>query len=454
MQGVRITAAKSTPMGGKPKSAKKLVMNQVEVVYEKSENTEHESVASGSSSKARAVNVGVGTVHSKVCQVLHNSIPRDLVGREKELSVMKEFVSTSLLGSTPGSLYICGAPGTGKTASLTKVLDESTDLKAKIIFLNCMSLRNSSSIFSKLSSLIDSKSPSLTNAEGVKYLEKTITSTGKKILAVLDEIDQLESKDQEVLYKLFELPFLPKSRLILIGIANSLDFTDRVLPRLQTKSWCKPTLLQFQPYSKDEICAILRGRITEADNSGVVDQSAVTFCARKVSAMTGDARKALDILRRAVEIADSDGRKITEADVSTDKQPAKVTIGHVAKVCSDVFSTGLAPSNSKKTVFPLQQKIIICTLLACLKKSKMKEMTLSKLFAAYSGVCASRHVAPLSEGEFNGSCDLLDSQGIVATKKAKDVKNNKLTLRVQESELEHALQDKTLMVSILSSGLC
>ena len=265
----------------------------------------------------------------------------------------------------------------------------------------------------------------------------------------------MESKDQEVLYKLFELPFLPKSRLILIGIANSLDFTDRVLPRLQTKSWCKPTLLQFQPYSKDEICAILRGRITEADNSGVVDQSAVTFCARKVSAMTGDARKALDILRRAVEIADSDRRKnITEAEVSTDNQPAKVTIGHVAKVCSDVFSTRLAPSSSTKTVFPLQQKIIICTLLACLKKSKMKEMTLSKLFAAYSRVCASRQITPLPEGEFNGSCDLLNSQGVVATKKAKDVKNNKVILRVQESEMEHALQDKTLMVSILSSGLC
>ena len=77
------------------------------------------------------------------------------MGREKELSVMKEFVSTSLLGSTPGSLYICGAPGTGKTACLTKVLDECTDLKAKMIVLNCMSLRNSSAIFSKLSSLID-----------------------------------------------------------------------------------------------------------------------------------------------------------------------------------------------------------------------------------------------------------------------------------------------------------
>ena len=37
-------------------------------------------------------------------------------------------------------------------------------------------------------------------------------------LLVLDEIDQLESKNQEILYKLFEMPFIPKSRLVLVGM--------------------------------------------------------------------------------------------------------------------------------------------------------------------------------------------------------------------------------------------
>ena len=41
----------------------------------------------------------------------------------------------------------------------------------------------------------------------------------------------------------------------------------------------------------------------------MVDVSAVQFCARKMAAVSGDMRKALDICRRAVEVVESEVRR-------------------------------------------------------------------------------------------------------------------------------------------------
>ena len=96
----------------------------------------------------------------------------------------------------------------------------------------------------------------------------------------------------------------------LTGIANSLDLTDRTLPRLTTRAHCKPILLHFPPYSREEIVAILEERmgrckgVVDEDVVGegvigevVLEKNAIEFCARKVSAVQGDLRKALDICR-------------------------------------------------------------------------------------------------------------------------------------------------------------
>jgi Cdc6-like AAA superfamily ATPase len=80
---------------------------------------------------------------------------------------------------------------------------------------------------------------------------------------VLDEIDQLEGRGQQVLYKLFEWPVLLGPIFTLIGVANSLDFTHRVLPRLEARASCRPVLLHFAPYSKQQLLDILNHRLAE-----------------------------------------------------------------------------------------------------------------------------------------------------------------------------------------------
>ena len=80
---------------------------------------------------------------------------------------------------------------------------------------------------------------------------------------VLDEIDSLDTHNQDVLYTIFEWPALSKSSLVLIGIANSLDLTDRILPCLQARPNCRPDLLNFTPYSREEIAAVITDRLSK-----------------------------------------------------------------------------------------------------------------------------------------------------------------------------------------------
>lgn len=82
---------------------------------------------------------------------------------------------------------------------------------------------------------------------------------------MLDEIDQLDSRKQSVLYTVFEWPSTSNSKLVLIGIANALDLTDRILPRLQARLDLRPQLLHFAPYTKLEIVDILSERLMQVN---------------------------------------------------------------------------------------------------------------------------------------------------------------------------------------------
>ena len=93
--------------------------------------------------------------------------------------------------------------------------------------------------------------------------------------------------------------------------------------------------------------------------------------------------------RRSVELVEIESRKqqvlkaVTNSPtkISTAKSPVqqKVTLSHVAKVVSEVYGSGFSSSTSSKESLPLQQKVLICTLLLLLKNGKCKEVTLPKV---------------------------------------------------------------------------
>jgi len=324
----------------------------------------------------------------------------------------------------------------------------------RVVTVNCMTVKQPQAVFSQIAEKLMGGTARARSVQDA--LVKFITTSRKMILVVLDEIDQLDCKSQEILYTLFEWPSLPNSRLVLIGIANALDLTDRILPRLQSHVRCRPQLLHFPPYSKDQIVTILQGRITGEcrETQTVIDPMAVQFCARKVAAVHGDLRKALDICRRAIELVETQERcrrrKQTNGSSQAEppSKPLRVTLSHVASVISEVYSSTVSSCSAQESI-PLQQKLVACTLLLLVRSQPKKEVTLGKLHEAYIEVCRKRQLKFESETEFVGLCKMLDSTGIISLKKAKETRLMKVTLKLEESELEHFLHDQTLMSSVL-----
>lgn len=57
--------------------------------------------------------------------------------------------------------------------------------------------------------------------------------------------------------------------IVFTGIANALDLTDRILPRLQARPHCRPQLLNFPPYSREELTAIVQDRLTRVNTDEI-----------------------------------------------------------------------------------------------------------------------------------------------------------------------------------------
>lgn len=73
----------------------------------------------------------------------------------------------------------------------------------------------------------------------VEQTEQTLTPSLFLLLRllVLDEMDQLDSKAQDVLYTIFEWPYLPKSRLCLIGKSSVCQMLSPLTHLLHLSTW-------------------------------------------------------------------------------------------------------------------------------------------------------------------------------------------------------------------------
>jgi len=224
-------------------------------------------------------------------------------------------------------------------------------------------------------------------------------------VVLLDELDQLVMAKQTVLYNLFNWPTLPNSRLIVVAIANTMNLADmlpnKIQSRVGTSSLRPHTLLfvalisgltrvNFEPYTAPQLMEIIESRLKSVPGH-IVDKDAIRLCAMKIANNTGDARKALDVCRRAVEIAE----KEAEAELpSTPSKRSRTTDSeNRGKVTTALISAVLQeflrhPIQQALRTLPFAAKLFLAALVLQTRRSSGKdEVTFGDVLAETTILC-------------------------------------------------------------------
>ncbi|XP_031633214.1 cell division control protein 6 homolog [Contarinia nasturtii] len=389
-------------------------------------------------------------------KVLNAAETEELYGREKEIDELNEFLTSNITKKTSASIYISGQPGTGKTACIRKLLVSTNAKKFQKVYINCIKLQTPATVYRTICTELNLPVVSDKNVNLRSIQHYICSKSNKMVLLVLDEIDELIEKKQSILYTIFEWPALLNAKIILIGIANSLDLTNRALSRLQTQSTAvKPRLMHFSPYTKEQIVDIFKNRLQAAGVLDIFPVATLQLMSAKVAAMSGDIRKALDLGRRVVEKAKEsnsnfNAQSLNDLGINEIEKTDKIEVKQVLNVLNDAYSTANKWDDENGDAIPLQEKILVCTLLLLLKQSKNKDITVGRLREVYAKVCNKRGISALDEYELFGLCSLTETKGIIKMIKNKVARQTKIQLQWDEDEITNVVKDKQLIANILT----
>ncbi|KAG0138536.1 P-loop containing nucleoside triphosphate hydrolase protein [Tuber indicum] len=263
-----------------------------------------------------------------------STLPPSLPCREAEFTEVYTHLSAAIAEGTGSCIYISGTPGTGKTATVREVISQLQYLVTleelddfTFVEINGMKVTDPHQAYSLLWEAIKGDRVSPSQALGLLESEFSTPSPRRVPCVVLmDELDQLVTRGQGVMYNFFNWPGGRYSRLIVLAVANTMDLPERTLSN-KISSRLGLTRITFPGYTHSQLMTIIQSRLSGVPGN-IVDPDAIQFASRKVAAVSGDARRALDICRRAVEIVEYSSNK--EGDEQAPSSPSRRKGGGVS----------------------------------------------------------------------------------------------------------------------------
>ncbi len=384
--------------------------------------------------------------------VLHfTHIPNQILHRDPEQEKITQSLLPILMESRPSNLLVYGKPGTGKTLVIKKVLSkiqkrvEEGSFPIKLAYTNA---KQETTLYGLLVSFgrqlglgsqktNDEKmwlpNTGLSISEVFNRILYALDKNETNAVFVIDEIDYLaeliQKTGKDVLYQITRAnERLTTGSLTLIGVSNDLTFKERLDPRVI--STLSEEEIIFTNYNLPQIREILDARIEVAFDDGVVSEAALNLCSAMAGRESGDARRALDLLRVASEIAE-------RSQVST------VTEDHIRMASEKI-------EENKEVValrsYPLHEKLLIMAIM------KSSEISTGEVYSTYKNLCKEIRQKELTQRRVTQMLSEIEMSGIISGRivhQGTHGNTKKFRITVSPDMVKSTFKDEMLLQDIL-----
>ncbi len=306
--------------------------------------------------------------------------PEIILHRDSELEQVTQSLLPILKKSRPSNLLVYGKPGTGKTLVVRRVIDkiqarvEKSNFPIVLVYSNSKEETTLYGLLVNLGTQLGLKDKELpTTGLAISEVFKRLLNKIKKekfnAVFVIDEIDylaQLVAKTgKDILYQLTRANerLEEGGSLTLVGISNDLTFKEKLDPRVISSLGEEEVV--FTNYDVEQIKKILEERINESFIENSVEKPALNLIAALAGGEHGDARRAIDLLRVAGELAER-------------QQSDKVTIEHVREATQKIEEN--KEEKSLKS-FPLHEKLVLLAIM------KANGSSTGEIYSSYKNLC-------------------------------------------------------------------
>lgn len=375
-------------------------------------------------------------------EVMRSSyIPDNLPHRTKEIDSLANILTPALKGEAPSNVFIYGKTGTGKTAvvkHLGKELRKKGDqlgTNINFIYLNCAIIDTHYRLLQNIANQFMSEwndhvpFTGWPTDEVYTKLKTMIDKEKSVIIIVLDEVDKLQGDD--ALYNLTRINTeLQNARISIIGISNDLKFTELLDPRVRS-SLGEESMI-FSPYDATQLKDILDDRAKTALKKDATDDDVIPFCAALSAQEHGDARRALDLLRVATELAERNrAPRVTRNNVKQAQE--KIELDRITEVVRTL---------------PNQSKLVLYAILLLDKQNKKagtnQALTTGQVYDLYHELCKKIRYNCLTQRRTTDLIAELDMLGVVTSRvisKGRHGRTTEIQIASTNKDLQEVLNE-------------